>query len=394
MLLVAVLLGVGGGVALGVVGGRTVPITAAPWTVVVWEKSPYAGLPPYPACTGVIIGPRSVVTAGHCVMAGDSARPLPPAAFHIEAGASNFERPLPTDHRESRTVSAVLVMPGYIAASKLSPGTATRMAGHDLAVLRLSRPLDLRGKDVRAASLPTARTPKPSGASKLLIAGFGLEKPKGTYPNGTLNEVVKSRVLRGCTTTQVLCVYSATNTCSGDSGAGAVEPGRVPTVVGISSLDLNAVVLARITLPSSPHRRSCDSSSPARGHGTTAHTARASAYTAGAGLPRLRGKPAVVFVQGERVLLATSTSQRSLRNRSAERTRSRPVRQRGAVASPIARGEPGNADGIQWRGSAARNPAPQSARRRRLHSAGALSPLHHGAGLRSQASCAEGTDRR
>jgi hypothetical protein len=73
-----------------------------------------------------------------------------------------------------------------------------------------------------------------------VIAGFGNEEPNETHQNGTLNEVVRPKVLAGCTTTQVLCVYARTNTCLGDSGTGAVEPGRVPTVVGILSLGFNA----------------------------------------------------------------------------------------------------------------------------------------------------------
>jgi hypothetical protein len=135
----------------------------------------------------------------------------------------------------------VSAIPGYIAASKLTSRNSAREAGHDVAVLTLSRSLDLKGDDVRAASLPTANTPKPSSASRLVIAGFGKERPTGNYPNGTLNEIVKSRVLEGCTTTQVLCVhFSKATTCLGDSGSGAVEPGRLPTVIGILSLSLNS----------------------------------------------------------------------------------------------------------------------------------------------------------
>lgn len=239
LLLGVVLLSACDGVALGVVDGRTVSITAAPWTVVIWKRSPDAGQPPYAACTGVIIGPRYVLTAGHCVMSGDSARLLPKSSIGVEAGTSNFEHLPASDHPQARALTAIRVMPGYIAASKLSPRNLSNAAGHDLAVLTLSRPLNLSGKDVRAAALPSVSTPKPAVLSKLVIAGFGNEQPTGNYTNGTLNEVVKSRVLKSCTTTQVLCLYTTTNTCLGDSGAGAVEPGLVPTVVGIFNLDLN-----------------------------------------------------------------------------------------------------------------------------------------------------------
>jgi secreted trypsin-like serine protease len=240
VVLVPVLVSATGGLAFGVVGGKTVPITAVPWTVVIWKKSPSAGEPPYAGCTGVIIGPRYVLTAGHCVMSGNSAKPLPDSSIGVEAGTSNFERLPAADHPQASSVAAVLVMPGYIATSKLTSRNETQAAGHDLAVLRLSRAFDFKGDEVRAGSLPSANTPKPSDASQLVVAGFGDEKLTGTRRfNGTLNEAVKPRVVKSCTTTRVLCMYLRTNACFGDSGSGAVEPGQVPTVVGIFSLGLS-----------------------------------------------------------------------------------------------------------------------------------------------------------
>jgi Trypsin len=240
VLSVIVLMSAAGGVALGVVGGKTVSITAAPWTVVVWEPT-YLGQPRYPACAGVIIDPRHVLTAGHCVMEGNSAKPLRSSAFRIEAGVSNYKHPLASDDPQFRAVSDVRVMPGYIATSSLTSGNQTRETSHDLGVLTLSQPLDLHRDDARAALLPTALLPtptrQPSSHTRLLIAGYGAEKPKDDVAdaNGTLNEVVKPTVRKRCSSSQVLCVFSKTDTCWGDSGAGAVEPGPSPTVVGIES---------------------------------------------------------------------------------------------------------------------------------------------------------------
>ena len=230
VLLVITLMCVCGGVALGVVGGRAVSITAAPWTVVVREYGQQR-------CTGVIIDPSHILTAGHCVMsdAGDSAKPLPASDFTIEAGVSDFAHPIKSDHPQSRDVIAVRAMPGYLAASELTYLNYPDAVAHDLAVFALSRPLDLHGDDARAVHLPSTNTPKPSRKLSLVMAGFGDEKAAGNYENGTLNEVTKSRVLSGCSTGRVLCMYLTTNTCYGDSGSGAVEPGRRPTVVGIFS---------------------------------------------------------------------------------------------------------------------------------------------------------------
>lgn len=230
----SVIVGSSAGVALGVVGGKTVQISAAPWSVVVWARSPYAGLPRYAACTGVIIDARHVVTAEHCVMRGLSAAPNPASHFTIEAGVSNFKHPLASDHPQIRAVSAERLMPGYVALSKRNLGNAGYAAGRDLVVFTLSRPLDLGGADARAVDLPSNNAPDPPASTRLVMAGYGEEKAN-VYPNGELNELVKATVISGCSTGRSLCVATEPGTCAGDSGAGLVEPGKHPIVLGIVS---------------------------------------------------------------------------------------------------------------------------------------------------------------
>jgi Trypsin len=229
VLLLVVLMSATGGVALGVVGGERIPITVAPWTVVIRESGEEA-------CTGVIVSSSRILTAGHCVMSGDSAKELPASDFTVEAGVSDFKHPLPSDHSQLREVSAVRSMPGYIASSETTDVDSSDAVGHDLAVLTLERPLDLRGNDARAAYLPSRATHAPSHNSQLVLAGFGNEKPNvRVYPTGYLNEVVKPKVATDCSNREILCIYMTTDTCWGDSGLGAVEPGQRPIAMGILS---------------------------------------------------------------------------------------------------------------------------------------------------------------
>jgi Trypsin len=215
-------------VALAVVNGKTMPITAAPWTVSVREYG-------QPRCTGVIIDQSQILTAGHCVMSRNSANPLPASDFTIEAGVSNFKHPLKTDNPQSRSVIAVRVMPGYIAASKETPNNYLALVARDLSILTLSRRLDLHRDGARAVSLPTAGTHPWRDAARFVAAGFGYEHPKGYHQNGTLNEVLSSTPLKRCGTSQVLCVYQTTGICFGDSGSGIVDVQSRPTVVGVAS---------------------------------------------------------------------------------------------------------------------------------------------------------------
>lgn len=224
---------VGCGAAFAVVGGKTVSITAVPWTVLVREYGQQR-------CTGVIIDPSQILTAGHCVMSqgGSSAEPLPASDFAVEASVSNFKHPLKSDRPQLRSVSVVRAMPGYIAGSKLTASNYLVVAAHDLAVLTLSDPLVLNGNDARAAYLPTVNSRPPSRVTQLVAAGYGDERPMGYYENGTLNEVVKSAPRTSCGNSQVLCVFQSTAPCFGDSGSGILDVQARPTVVGIFSQGL------------------------------------------------------------------------------------------------------------------------------------------------------------
>jgi secreted trypsin-like serine protease len=71
--------------ATRVVGGTTIQIQDAPWTVFVEQDR---GLDEY-VCTGSIIDPTHVLTAAHCVYAVDGTR-AEASDLTVKAGVSNF----------------------------------------------------------------------------------------------------------------------------------------------------------------------------------------------------------------------------------------------------------------------------------------------------------------
>jgi hypothetical protein len=169
-------------------------------------------------------------------MSGNSAKLLPTSVFKIEAGVSNAKHPDASDAPQLREVSAVRSMPGYISENKITERNWIKAAGYDLAVLTLSQPLDVSGDDVRAADLPGAHTRAPGFRTPMVLAGFGTAKQKGLYADGTLSEVPTLLGSRNCST-RVLCVLASAGLCWGDMGAGLIEPGPRPTVVGILAQD-------------------------------------------------------------------------------------------------------------------------------------------------------------
>ncbi len=214
--------------AFGVRWGKPVAIRTAPWAVVVRETGEQT-------CTGVIIDPLHVLTAGHCLFNDPQGALVPASLFTIQAGVSNFKHPLASDRPQMRVVSEAAVIPGYIPTSRWTYFNAVDAAAHDLGILTLSSPLDLSGPDARAARLPSADAHEPSNSARLVLAGFGNEQPSLSAPRtDALNELIKPGIWP-CTTKRTLCLWSTSGACNGDSGAGLVEPEPRPTVVGILS---------------------------------------------------------------------------------------------------------------------------------------------------------------
>jgi Trypsin len=219
--------------AVTVVGGTTIQIQQAPWTVFVQQD---AGTSRY-LCTGSIVDASHVLTAAHCVY-DESGNLAQASALSVKAGVSNYSTPASTDAEQDRAVTSFRVHPGYVWTGKVSTD--------DVAVLALSTPLDLTGPAVQAIALPAAAAPFPAGTA-VGVAGFGRETPTvgSSGPLAWMTGTVDSQGACGqfspddgliADNAVLLCASSPQSAvCNGDSGSGLVTTTGTPVLVGVVS---------------------------------------------------------------------------------------------------------------------------------------------------------------
>lgn len=164
-------------------------------------------------CTGVLIAPDLVLTAGHCVRGNP-----------VASAVVLYDGPQPT----SRTYSVASLARYNVVADDLPSEYAGLLAlSLDTAVLRLATPV--RGR----APLQLGRAAEPQG---LLLSGAGLSR-EGV---GFLKTTRLDPVLR-TSTGLLIAVARGSEVCTGDSGGPVVANGpRGPVVWGVASAVLTS----------------------------------------------------------------------------------------------------------------------------------------------------------
>ena len=135
-----------------VVKGTTAPIAEFPWLAFVTYEGPVDEF----SCTGTVVAPRLVLTAGHCAVS-ESGRVLRADSYHVTWGTANAEK---ADGARIADVAKILLFPGYDPNNYL----------HDAALLILSAP-------VGAPPIPLATAADRAlyaGGTPIQIAGWGL----------------------------------------------------------------------------------------------------------------------------------------------------------------------------------------------------------------------------
>ncbi len=130
-----------------------VDASAAPWRSVVRVQTNLAG-----RCTGALVGPRTVLTAAHCLFNPRTRRFLQASSLHVLFG---YDR---GDFTRHVTVARVATDPAY------DPAAPNPMVSADWAVLTLERPAP-----ESVPPLPVSAAPLPAG-TPLMLGGYSQDR--------------------------------------------------------------------------------------------------------------------------------------------------------------------------------------------------------------------------
>lgn len=213
---------------VSVIGGTSGSIEEFPYMTYLEGESASGGY----SCSGSVVAPRLILTAGHCVEDIESGEITPAATMAVATGVANLTQ---IEAENVSRVSEVIVYPGF------DPGVLTGDAG--LLVLTAptsAPPIALAGAGDSA--LMAAGTP-------LRMAGWGLTSIKANDIPAQLQQgATRLQSGKSCrsrtshyypvySTAQQLCTLSQptlkTGVCSGDSGGPAIATRGDGSVVEI-----------------------------------------------------------------------------------------------------------------------------------------------------------------
>lgn len=209
---------------------RLVARDAAPWWSVGRVQLEVGG-----RCTGALVGPRSVLTAAHCLVSRRSGNLVQPGSLHFLLGYHLGE------FQAHGRVASYVVGPGYRP-------DGTGPAAADWALLTLERPLPVPAARILPVlrEVPALRTP-------LMLGGYQQDRPEVVLADPACRVVGLRRDAAG----QPMLIHDCAGT-RGTSGGPllAQGPDGCWAVVGIAStaaLDLAmGAAVATAGLPPSP----------------------------------------------------------------------------------------------------------------------------------------------
>jgi len=222
----------GAGAGASVIHGAPASIGDFPWLAHVLYEGAAEGF----ECSGTVVAPRLVLTAGHCAVA-ESGRVLDPSRYRVVTGLADLGQLTP-DHVS--TVTQVLVDPSYEPSKNLNDASLlvlsapvvapaiTLATDADAGLLSGGTPISLVGWGLTSSSAKKAPTVLRSGGTVIQDSAYCQSKARKVTPfyDGASQ----------------LCAIAPpkfdVGACHGDSGgpAVAIRTDGVPVQVGIISM--------------------------------------------------------------------------------------------------------------------------------------------------------------
>jgi len=208
-----------------VIGGQQAAVGAWPFAAALIDASVSDTLAGQ-TCGAVVVSPREVVTAAHCVAMDGTVRPRR-RALDIVAGKLRL-----------RGASSARV---HVVSVRIHPAFNPQTLANDLALLELARPV------AGAAQLDDGSDEIPGGTATALGWGSTTATPAGDFPDALRQTVIDVEPDSACAgvygdgydASTMLCAgmpQGGRDTCQGDSGGPLVagEPGST-VVIGFTS---------------------------------------------------------------------------------------------------------------------------------------------------------------
>lgn len=241
-----------------VVGGTEAPLGSHPWMAVLGYSEPGSqGI--HFLCGGSVISERYILTAAHClhhsalqarklevIRLGEWDIKTDPDCYMTRLGDEYCSLPA-----QNFTAEAVVTHPDYDTRVKFSD---------DIGLIRLNRPIDLSGGNVRAICLP----PQGLNIQRISVrqgawaAGWGITE-KGTASNRMLHvglpivdKELCNATYKGELSDEQLCAggRSGQDSCSGDSGGPLIMSGPIgPPYLQIGVVSYGPVLCGQMNVP-------------------------------------------------------------------------------------------------------------------------------------------------